>query len=50
MLRFYVTDRGNPTSIVVDVHAARENARTLRPLISTEMWTQLNVFYNRLWR
>ena len=27
---------------------ARENARTLRPLISTEMWVQLNVFYNRL--
>ena len=26
---------------------ARENARTLRPLISTEMWVQLNVFYNR---
>ena len=27
---------------------ARENARALRPLISTEMWTQLNVFHNRL--
>ena len=30
------------------VHAARENARALRPLISTEMWTQLNMLYNRL--
>ncbi|MDE2007677.1 MAG: alpha-E domain-containing protein, partial [Rhodospirillales bacterium] len=30
------------------VRAARENARTLRPLISTEMWVQLNVFHNRL--
>jgi uncharacterized alpha-E superfamily protein len=27
---------------------ARENARTLRPLISTEMWTQLNIFHNKL--
>ena len=48
VLRFYVIDRTNPTSIVANVHAARENARTLRPLISTEMWTQLNVFYNRV--
>ena len=38
----------NPTSIFSDVHAARENARALRPLISTEMWTQLNMLYNRL--
>jgi uncharacterized alpha-E superfamily protein len=30
------------------IRFARENARTLRPLISTEMWVQLNVFYNRL--
>jgi uncharacterized alpha-E superfamily protein len=27
---------------------ARENARSLRHLISTEMWRHLNVFYNRL--
>ena len=27
---------------------ARENARTLRPLVSTEMWVQLNVTYNRV--
>ena len=30
------------------IAAARENARTLRPLISTEMWVQLNVFHNRI--
>jgi uncharacterized alpha-E superfamily protein len=48
VLRFYVIDADNPTSIVSAIHCARENARTLRPLISTEMWTQLNVFYNRL--
>ena len=44
---FYVLDGDNPTSIVCSVHAARENARTLRPLISTEMWMQINVFHNR---
>lgn len=48
VLHFYVADRGNPTSLVSDVFQARENARALRPLISTEMWVQLNIFYNRV--
>jgi uncharacterized alpha-E superfamily protein len=48
VLRYYVMDRENPTSIVNDIKGARENARMLRSLISTEMWTQLNVFYNRV--
>jgi len=48
VLAFYVTDATNPSSIASAVRAARENARTLRPLISTEMWVQLNMFHNRL--
>jgi uncharacterized alpha-E superfamily protein len=48
VIRFYLTDRDNATSIVNTIRNARENARTLRPLVSTEMWVQLNVFYNRL--
>jgi uncharacterized alpha-E superfamily protein len=48
VLRFYVTDTDNPTSIASAVRNARENARTLRPLISTEMWVQLNKFQNRM--
>jgi uncharacterized alpha-E superfamily protein len=48
VIRFYVLDEDNPTSIRFSVRAARENARTLRPWISTEMWTQINVFYNHL--
>ncbi|RDD60643.1 alpha-E domain-containing protein [Ferruginivarius sediminum] len=48
VIHFYTLDAGNPSSIVSSIRAARENARTLRPLISTEMWTQLNIFYNRL--
>ena len=47
-MNFYVIDGDNPTSIVSTIRYARENARTLRPLISTEMWVQLNIFYNRL--
>lgn len=45
---FYILDDQNPNSIVSVVRFARDNARTLRPLISTEMWTQLNVFFNEV--
>jgi uncharacterized alpha-E superfamily protein len=48
VIHFYVLDRANPTSIIAAVRMARENARSLRHLISTEMWRHLNVFYNRL--
>jgi len=48
VIRFYLLDAGNPTSIPFCVRAARENARTLRPLISTEMWHHINVFHNTL--
>jgi uncharacterized alpha-E superfamily protein len=48
IVNFYVIDSDNSTSIVSAIHYARENARTLRPLISTEMWVQLNMFYNQL--
>ncbi|MDH3476407.1 MAG: alpha-E domain-containing protein [Rhodospirillales bacterium] len=48
VIRFYVLELSNPGSILSTVRMARENARTLRPLISTEMWTQLNIFHNKL--
>ncbi|GBR08392.1 hypothetical protein AOE01nite_05750 [Acetobacter oeni] len=44
VIAFYTIDTENPTSIVSLAHAARENARSLRPVISTEMWSQLNIF------
>lgn len=48
VVAFYVLDAHNPTSILSSIRAARDNARTLRPLISTEMWAHLNMFYSRL--
>jgi len=48
VIAFYVTARDNPNSIVSLAHAARENARSVRPMISTEMWTHLNMFTNFL--
>ncbi len=48
VIQFYVTYLENPSSIQSCVRAARENARALRPLIPTDMWYQVNDFYNRL--
>lgn len=47
VIRFYVSDRKNPGSLVSCIHAARENARTLRALLPTDLWYQVNAFYNR---
>ncbi len=38
-------DVNNPASIVSCISSARENARQVRELISTEMWMQLNRLY-----
>jgi uncharacterized alpha-E superfamily protein len=46
VVRFYIIDEKNPNSIRNSVRAARENARSIRHLISLETWVQLNVFYN----
>jgi uncharacterized alpha-E superfamily protein len=46
--RFYLLDADNPSSAQAAIAAAKENARTLRALISTEMWLQLNVFHGRI--
>lgn len=48
VIRFYTLDSTNSTSIIASIKAARENARTVRPLISTEMWSQINRFHNHL--
>lgn len=48
ILYFYLLDRDNPTSLLYSIGMARENARALRHLISTEMWTHLNVFHHRM--
>ncbi|MEQ9642204.1 MAG: alpha-E domain-containing protein [Alphaproteobacteria bacterium] len=46
VVRFYTIDRRNPNCIVNAIHGARENARSLRHLISLETWTQINTFWN----
>ncbi len=46
--RFYLLDADNPASVQAAITWARENARTLRALISTEMWLHLNVLHGRI--
>jgi uncharacterized alpha-E superfamily protein len=46
VLHFYVLDSENGNSILSTLHQARENARQIRPLISTELWHQINVFFS----
>lgn len=45
MLRFMSFDRRNPNAILNCLHKARENARSIREIISKEMWEHLNQFY-----
>lgn len=45
---FYVLDRRNATSIASSIASARENARSVRHLIATEMWVHVNMFHNSM--
>jgi uncharacterized alpha-E superfamily protein len=45
VIQFLTFDRQNPNSIISCLRAARENARSVREIISSEMWLQLNTFY-----
>jgi len=45
---FMLFDRENPNSVRSCINQARENARTVREQISSEMWEQINRLYLRL--
>ncbi|HVM62793.1 MAG TPA: alpha-E domain-containing protein [Verrucomicrobiae bacterium] len=45
VIQFLTLDPDNPNSILSCLRAARENARSVREVISSEMWEQLNKFY-----
>jgi uncharacterized alpha-E superfamily protein len=45
VIKFLALDIENPNSIVSCLRAARENARTVREAISSEMWEQVNTSY-----
>src|SRR5690349_356101 len=45
VMHFLTFDPENPNSILSCLRAARENARTVREIISSSMWIELNKFY-----
>jgi uncharacterized alpha-E superfamily protein len=45
VIAFLTFDMDNPNSIGTCLRAARENARSVREIISSEMWEQVNTFY-----
>jgi uncharacterized alpha-E superfamily protein len=45
VIQFLTYDGENPNSILSCLRAARENARSVREIISAEMWEQINKFY-----
>jgi len=46
VVRFLTFDEKNPNSILACVQHARENARTVREIISSEMWESINALYH----
>jgi uncharacterized alpha-E superfamily protein len=48
LIEFLILDERNPSSIRSCVGAARENARSIRDQISSELWEHLNRFYLEL--
>lgn len=48
VLRFMVTDSGNPSSICSLMHAARENGRSMRGVMTSEMYEDLNAIWLEL--
>lgn len=45
VIKFLTYDENNPNSILSTLKIARENARTIREVISSEMWEQVNKYY-----
>jgi uncharacterized alpha-E superfamily protein len=45
IIQFFAFDRSNPSSIFSCLRLARENARSIRDAISSEMWETVNRYY-----
>ena len=48
VIQFLTFDRNYHSSILSCLKQARENARTVREIISSEMWNQINHFYHHV--
>ncbi len=50
VIRFLTFDPLYPNSILACLRMARENARTVREMLPTEMWEEINIFYHTVER
>ena len=48
VIKFLVLDGDNLNSVISCLRAARENARSIREIISSEMWEQVNSLYLKI--
>lgn len=48
LIYFFAFDAENPNSIISSWSKARENARSIREQIASEMWEAINIFYLQL--
>ncbi len=48
VIQWHTFDPNYPNSILNCVQNARENARSIREIISSEMWEQINTFYQEM--
>lgn len=48
VIRFLTFDETNPNSILSCINAARENARTVREIIPSDMWEKMNELYHQV--
>ncbi len=48
VIQFLTFDQNYASSVITCIRMARENARTIREIISSEMWEQVNRFYHFL--
>jgi uncharacterized alpha-E superfamily protein len=48
VIRFLTFDEANPNSLLSCINAARENARTVREIIPSDMWEKMNELYHQV--
>lgn len=48
VMKYLLSDRANPSSLVTTIYLVRENMRTTREILPTEAWEQINDLYYRI--
>ena len=46
VIRYLISDLNNPNSLISSIHRARENVRTTREILPSELWELINELYS----